>query len=72
MNLISGLFCHFHGFSNVPYSPKRRLQADDKVEPWWPTTWPQKNKLNRRGDFSPSPKRRLQADDKVEPWWPTT
>jgi hypothetical protein len=54
-------------------APKRRV--DDKVEPWWPKTWPQKGesmtKLSR-GGRKPGPKKARRVDDKVEPWWPKT
>ncbi|RKZ60928.1 MAG: hypothetical protein DRR08_10025 [Candidatus Parabeggiatoa sp. nov. 2] len=53
-------------------APKRRLQADDKVEPWRLKTWPQKGdsttKLSR-GGRKPSPKKARRFDDKPEPWW---
>ncbi len=33
-------------------APKRRLQADDKVEPWRPKTWPQKGDYKHMTNLS--------------------
>jgi hypothetical protein len=72
MNLISDLFCHFHGFEvRSVYKPTTNLNLGGlspgpkkasrrKPEPWRPLTWPQKGKsmtnLNL-GGLSPGPKK---------------